>query len=325
MGAFVVRTDESVAEAIFRKLNSGSARMGWSYRASLDLREIMAKAFAGQWDELDGDQQEAWYCHGFMDRAFNDDLLFYPNVPTYGQFCVVKLGGPYEFLSNDEGIDGDFRSARTCELITRTPIDKTDKIVPPILRTKLGLQRRFYQLYIDDSIISKFLAEIKDAGKDGATSFAIFADMVGPLHVDLAQHWSKHFPRANLSRFLAELLLKYGERVDLREGPGEKGSDLIVEVINDFVDRPLVVGIQVGSYTDVVGREAVKEKLDQLLKGWTDNTLDFGALVLTGRWDDDANELLANHNRSNPDRKVKKIDGEALARIVTRMTWLEDI
>jgi hypothetical protein len=43
----------------------------------------------GRWKQLDGNQQDAWYCHGFLDRAECGDMLFYPNVPEYGQFCVA--------------------------------------------------------------------------------------------------------------------------------------------------------------------------------------------------------------------------------------------
>jgi hypothetical protein len=327
MSAFVVRTSEEVADAIFRKLSLGSARIGWSYRDNLDLRFVTHETDENRWDNLDGDQQDAWYCHGFLDRVQNGDILFYPNVPSYGQFCVAEVTGGYEFLAevNGIGLSHDFRSARACDLLTNTPVQKADSIVPPTIRNKLGLRRRFYQLYIDETIIKTFLENLASAGKGVATSLSIFSEMMQPLHGDLARRFTDHFPRANLSRLLADLLTRYGERVDLREGAGEKGSDLILEIASDFVDRPLVVGIQVGSFSQIVSRATVKEKLEQLLAGWEANTLDYGALVLTGRWDTEATEFLAQHNRDNPSQKVKKIDGEDLSRIVMRTTWLDDL
>lgn len=143
-------------------------------------------------------------------------------------------------------------------------------------------------------------------------------------HSSIAQRFSSVFPAANLSKFLAELLERHGERVDLREGPTERGSDLVIEIQNDFLDRPLAIGIQVGSYNGDVSPETVGEKLDQLLKGWESNALDHGALVLAGDWTDDAKKIVEDHNREHPTRRVKWIDGRRLAQIITRTTWIEE-
>lgn len=65
----------------------------------------------------------------FVDIANRDDLLFYPHVPDYGLFCVVKLTDGYSLLPDHDGIQGDFRSARPCQLMTEDPVDKWDAIV----------------------------------------------------------------------------------------------------------------------------------------------------------------------------------------------------
>jgi hypothetical protein len=148
--------------------------------------------------------------------------------------------------------------------------------------------------------------------------------MMDAAHRDLAKQWPSFFPAANLSRFLAELLERYGESVDLREGPSERGTDLVVEIQNDFLDRPLVIGMQIGSYENEVHPRTVKEKLNQLLSGWDSNSLDYGALILTGEWKEESVQVVENHNRENPSRRIKWIDGRQLARIVTRTTWIKD-
>ena len=153
-----------------------------------------------------------------------------------------------------------------------------------------------------------------------------FSEMMRPIHVELARGWTTHFPRANLSRFLADILARrerHGEKIDLQEGPTEHGSDLVIELSQEFLDRPVVIGLQVKSCEGSVSADTVRTKLDQLLKGWDDNTLDFGALVLSGEWTADADKVLADHNHDSPLRRVKKIDGAQLARIVTDSTWME--
>lgn len=323
MAAYVVRTDTDGQE-LLTKLRAGSARMGWSFWDNQDLQAIIDQTNGGNWDRLNGDQQDAWYCHGFVDRANIGDLFFYPNVPEYGMFCVVRIVGEYHFLPAQDGIDGDFRSARPCELISKDPIDKLDAIVPPIIRHKLGLQRRFYQLNVEQSEIETILNGLPNHSISRATQLSSFSKMMDAVNTQIAEKWSRVFPAANLSKFLAELLEKHGQHVDLREGRSDRGSDLVLEIQNDFLDRPLVIGIQVGSYDDVVWPPKVEEKLKQLLAGWEANALDYGALVLTGNWTDDAKKLVQEHNRDNPARRVKWIDGRQLARIVTRTAWTEE-
>ena len=319
MVAFVVRA-ETDGQALLAKLRGGSARIGWSYRDDLDLTNIMSS----DWHRLNGDQQDAWYCHGFIDVATAGDLIFYPNIPDYGLFCVVKLLDGYVFLPGQDGINGDFRSSRSCELITPDPIDKGDSIVPPSIRHKIGLQRRFYRLNVDQSDIDFLLRNLPNRSVAPTTHFSSFARMMNTANLELAKQWNRFFPVANLSRFLAALLERHGERVDLREGPSEKGSDLVVEIQNDFLDRTLTIGIQVGSYEGDVSPETVRQKLDQLLDGWEANSLDYGALVLTGNWQDQAKQVVEDHNRDHPTQRIKWIDGRELARIVTRTTWTDD-
>lgn len=321
MDAYVIRTAAEFAESIFLKMQQGSARIGWSYRDDLDLEKIISMP----WQKRSGEQGDAWYCHGFVDRAEKGDLLFYPNVPEYGKFAVVKLTGSYQLLPGEEGINGDFRSARSCNILTSTPLDKYDEIVAPSIRNKLGLQRRFYHLNVGQETLEKFLNSVESGaqGRATATNLGTYAKLVEPFLKQLGLQWSETFPRANLSYFLADILSKHGEQVDLREGAGEKGSDLVIEIRNDFLERPIVVGIQAMSCVGEVHADTVKRKLEQLLGGWEENILDYGALVLTGNWTDDADQLLASHNRDNPMRRVKKVDAEGLARIVMRLTWIE--
>ncbi len=320
MAAYVVRT-ETDGQALLDKLREGSARIGWSYSDGLDLQYIINNTSGGS---LNGAQRDAWHCHGFVDVADTGDFLFYPHVPDYGLFCVVKLLGGYALLPDQDGINGDFRSARPCQLMTSEPIDKRDAIVPPVIRHKLGLQRRFYSLNVDQSDIESLLSNLPKRSVKRATYASSFSQMMDAANRDLAKQWNTFFPVANLSRFLAELLERHGERVDLREGPSERGSDLVVEIQNEFLDRPLVIGIQVGSFEGDVYPGKVKEKLNQLLDGWDSNSLDYGALVLTGDWRDDAKQVVEDHNRDHPTQRVKWIDGRQLARIVTRTTWTED-
>jgi hypothetical protein len=60
----------------------------------------------------------------------------------------------------------------------------------------------------------------------------------------------------------------------------------------------------------------VREKLEQLLKGWDANHLESGALILTGKCGPEARQVVEDHNKQNPAHKVKLLDGPDLARLV---------
>ena len=155
-------------------------------------------------DSLDGEQKDAWYCHGFVDVAKDGDLLFYPHVPDYGLFCIVKPVGGYQFVNSEDEIEGDFRSSRPCELVTPDPINKLDAIVPEVIRHKLSLQRRFYQLNVDPTDIDFLLRDLPERAAAVTTHALSFSRMMDAAHRDLAKRWTSFFPAANLSRFLAE-------------------------------------------------------------------------------------------------------------------------
>jgi hypothetical protein len=112
------------------------------------------------------------------------------------------------------------------------------------------------------------------------------------------------------------LLEGFGYSVQLQEGPAEFGSDLLVQISNEFLVRPIVVGIQIGSYEGSVNASQVQLKLDQLLAGWDRNHLDAGALILAGECGSESRQVVHNHNLKEPSRTVKLLDGADLARIV---------
>ena len=304
MISYVIRTDQpkETAEKLFHCLSHGEARIGWSSLDNLDLSKIVQANAAGKWNELDGNQQDAWYCHGFMDKAQIGDLLFYPNVPDYGKFAVAKITGEYRFLAANQAIEDDFRSVRSCELITPTPISKSDSIVSPLLRTRLGLQGRFYRLNADDDI-EQLLKQLRKAGQATSDISATFDHMLADTAEKMGKSWSHYFPRKDLSNILAKLLQDNGYVVTYQEGPSENGADLVIQIENAFMKEPVLIGVQVGSYEDAVAKDQVSKKLKQLLSGWEINKLRYGALVLTGKCGPDAHAVIDQHNQANPEKE----------------------
>jgi hypothetical protein len=126
----------------------------------------------------------------------------------------------------------------------------------------------------------------------------------------------RFFPGRDLSFVLASILEDLGYAVELQEGAGERGSDLVVQISDELLVEPIVVGIQIGSYEGEVAPDQVRKKLNQLLVGWDDNHLEFGSLILTGKCGPEARQVVESHNKQNPTRRVKILDGPDLARFV---------
>lgn len=319
--AYVVKTKDeggSIYKGVFESLMRGTARIGWSYLDNLDLRIIKDCIEKKQWDQLDQNQKDAWRCHGFLDWVNCGDYLVYPHQPEYGKITIVRVNGGYDYLPPSEALNEDFRSSRSCEIITKTPVDWYDTIVHPRLRKKLGLQGRFYTIY--DTDLLKILIEQSD--KAGAVEDWNPAKRVGHILGSIAPQVAvllqREFPRHDLSRFCDELFSSMGYSSKLQEGPGEQGSDLVVVVGNELLPRTFTIGVQCFSWEGSASQTELKRKLKQLLDGWDRNQLDYGVLLTTASCDLECHKLISTHNSDHRDQQIKLIDGKELATLVTR-------
>ncbi len=105
---------------VYAELIAGRARMGWSYRDDLDLREIVAAASAGR--TLTAEQEDAKRCQPFFTDIRVRDVLWYPSIPEKKKVTVVRVTGEYGYDRGikgvyDSGEDYDFRSFRPCEAV----------------------------------------------------------------------------------------------------------------------------------------------------------------------------------------------------------------
>ena len=124
------QTREPIA-GVYSELIAGRARMGWSYRADLDLRIIAELNMAGQ--ALNEDQKDAARCLPFFESIRVHDVLWYTTIPAARRVTVVRVTGEYDY---DHGINGvydfglgyDFRSVRPCEAVA-TNLDMRGEII----------------------------------------------------------------------------------------------------------------------------------------------------------------------------------------------------
>ena len=315
---WVVRTTDDgwPGEGVFDELERGYARIGWSSEDSQDLRLIWETIQQGT--PLNASQSKARRCLRFyteVEEGEGSDCLIYPHQPERGKFSVVRVTGPYGYSGPQDHLNGDYRSYRPCSLITPNPVDMYDEIVPPYLRSRLGLQGRIYQPR-DPSSFFRFLRDLPKAGtlEDGSNRVVLQT-----IHNNLRDYLPgvihENFPRADLSRrFCSDLFERMGYSVfEVQEGPAEYGSDIVVTVGDPLLFDEFRVGVQVFSYQEVVEEGDLRAKLRQLLKGWEVNNLDYGVLHTTGRCSDQAKRMLRDYNTAERDKKAKLIDAGDIA------------
>ena len=90
-------------------------------------------------------------------------------------------------------------------------------------------------------------------------------------------------------------------------------SDLVVTVGNPLMNGESRIGVQVFAYEGEVTAADFRKKLEQLVNGWETNNLDFGVLLTTASCGDEIVGIVDKHNRKNPNRQIKLIDGDGLA------------
>ena len=319
--AFVVKAldDGWPIPGVFEELRAGRARIGWSSRDEQDLRLIQEKADRGE--PLNEAQQEAKRCLGFLTRVSPKDYLLYPHQPDRGQFCVVRVTGKYDYSAKEDSLDGNFRSFRPCELITTEPVAMYDEIVPSKLRHRLGVPGRFSEISNLNPLFV-FLNALPEAGRiQDDSNRASVRRIHTELRNQLPDALHREFSRADLSRRLcSDLFERMGYSFVVQEGSAEAGSDVVVTVgdplLPDSVE--IRIGVQVFSSEGTVEESYLQSKLNQLLQGWDDNHLDYGALLTTGRCSEEAREVLRIHNQNAPNQLVRLIDGDELADLFLR-------
>ena len=233
---------------------------------------------------------------------------------------MVRVRGEYGYLSKAEGLgDGDwsdFRSFRPCSIETPEAIDMYDEIVPAQLRRRLGRPGRFSEVY-DTETFFRFLRELPEAGRqqDGSNRSSMQR-----IHRDLRKGIPKalhrEFSGADLSRkFCPDLFERMGYAPHVQEGPAEAGSDIIVTVNNPLLPDGVEfrIGVQVFAYEGDIEEQALRTKLEQLLRGWENNSLNYGVLLTTGYCSKAAKSVLREHNRNNTERLVHLIEADDLA------------
>ena len=139
-------------------------------------------------------------------------------------------------------------------------------------------------MFFDTNSFFTFKKDLPEAGhrQDGSNRASV-QRIHNELRGKLPDALHREFNRADLSRqFCSELFERMGYSPDVQEGPAEAGSDVVVTVGSPLLpeDVGIRIGVQAFSYQGTVNKEKLQAKLEQLLRGWEENSLAYGVLLI---------------------------------------------
>jgi hypothetical protein len=153
------KTGEEPNRKVFKSLQKGVARIGWSWLPSLDLRMLKEKEHEGGLSE---EESKAWRRSNiFLNVVSKGDLLFYRNQPEQGLVTIVKVTGDYEYRRSDD----DFWSRRQCKPV-RLAFPLAD--IPDALRRHLNIRGRLNEIR-DEPAVVRFYKKITGKTPRGQT------------------------------------------------------------------------------------------------------------------------------------------------------------
>ena len=103
------------------------APIGWSDQDYLDLREIQRIRDTLGEHGFNPEQRAAAPCLPFLEGLGARAVLFYPHQPFRDVVSAVYVSGSYRdylYLPAAQSLNGDFRSARRCILLTPHPVGR---------------------------------------------------------------------------------------------------------------------------------------------------------------------------------------------------------
>lgn len=252
-------------EMVNMSLRNGEGRFGWSYVETADLKQLRQRIESHGWNSLDDKEKDCY--HDFLLGLCPDDYVVYVNVPVWGKCTLARVAGPYEWRW--EG--GDFNHRFPVDKSSVQSFDRNLEVVPAMLRTRLKLPGRWWQVYAQEEF-KDLLSRLPEA--DGAalsswrTNLRELSTKVRPLLLKFAEQIHLTHQRKELEILMEKVFLRVpGVRsVERQQGGADHGADLLVDF--EFVPIPGLVqtqtlAVQVKSYTGIQEESRAVEDLDR--------------------------------------------------------------
>lgn len=278
---------KDVLEFLSNSIKRGTSRFGWSYIDTADLTKLQNKP----WQEMTEQEQSCWSKANFLLEVEKGDWVIHINIPYWGACLAGQVVEEYSF----EQINNDFSEFRhTLKLDPQSVVEfeRNDNEVLPIISSRLKLQGRYWRIQYED----EFLQTIQNVkgeilGKNEDESIGIFylkKDLL-PLLKDITNKIQKAHPTGKLESFIAEVLRKVPNVINVYEHGKHKGwgtdngADLIVTYKSGLsfsnLEKEEKLVVQVKSFTGQHWETSAVEQIEDALTEFEAAT---GLIITTG-------------------------------------------
>lgn len=294
-------------------LNKGIAHFFWSYHDTADLRVIQKKS----WNDCNEDELLTWrYGHFLVDELSIGDWLVYINVPYYGQCIAAQVNGDYYFEKDGGCLKTD--DGRHCIKIDKSSViqfDRNDKLVHPLLSSKLKLQGAWYHIY-DESEFFKSINNLKAKINNNSTQYSInyLNEDLNKILENFSNTIHKNNPGKSLEYFVKEIFDNIPGVIKVKVNGSGYGTDYGADVIVyynsgllDLIEEKILV-IQVKSYE---GEHYDTNALEQIEDAIEKYNADAAMIISTAKLSDSfckaadelKNKLKKNDTEKNDTKK----------------------
>ena len=324
---------EEVQHFLTDSIKNGVSRFGWSYVDTADLRRLGDKP----WKEMDEREQNCWAKANFLLGIEKGDWVVHINLPCWGACLAGQVSETYSFEQNGNAFE-DYRHLLKVDKNSIVEFDRNDDRVHPVIGSRLKLQRGHWTIQFQEEFLQT-IANLKVemfAKKENESVGAFYLKKdLSPLLKDITKKIQKNHPGGKLEQFIAEVLRKVPNMIEVREHGRSKGwgsddgADLIATYRSGLsianLEKQEILVVQVKSYTDQHWETTAVEQIETAIKEFQANA---GLIITTAESTDNLERAIdrlsnklsesAKEEGLNKQIPIGLIAGEDVAKFVLK-------
>ena len=308
---------------IYRSLQDGVGRFGWSYVETADLRQLKKRIDEIGWKDLDESELHCYRYQAFLLDFRKDDYVVYINLPKPRWCTLARVTGPYFWKWDGEGSDFNHRFHVDPNSIAH--FERNDAIVQRSLYHKLNPRRRHQRIYDVHEEFERLVKALEE-GKGGKPSTPetrrdSFREAIKPSLSEITEKIRRNYPREDLEELIARVLRNVPGVKEVREqgGSGEHGADLLVTYecgipISELQGTGTCV-VQVKAFKDEQWDTRAVRQIREALDRWS---ADAGLIVSAASSTTTALDDALDQLREEKEKSIGLLIGDDLAAFVLR-------
>jgi hypothetical protein len=269
-----------------RSIRAGTSRFGWSYVDTANLLSLRDKP----WQQMTEKEQNCWAKANFLLGIEKGDWVVHINVPCWGACITGRVDGSYSFDKNQNEF-GDYRHLLKVDRTSIIEFDRNDERVHPVIGSRLKLQGRYWTIQFEDEFLQtlqNLKSEQPPKQESESAGISYLRKDLSPLLKDITARIQKNHPGGKLEGFIADILRKIPNVVEVREHGQHKGwgsdngADLIVSYRSGLsvanLEKQETLVVQVKSYTGQHWETEAVEQIETAIKEFQANA---GLIITT--------------------------------------------